>query len=245
MVDITYRTSGPNWTGKGSKLSGAEVDNNFYQLAQAIEAGVGGPGGAGIDNITQNGSQLTIHLTDGTTRGPFTLPVPAFTWRNTWQVATTYSVNDAFTDAASGSTYLVRVAHQSVEPFDPNRQVGGNLVYRKMLQGVVAPETNVTVRTNQGNFLLDITSPRRYYRIQDTAEVLVGIPDDTMLNLPVGTEIEFMQYGLFPVTMFAAPGVILFHSIDQLPSTRTQGSVLAIKKVGQNEWDVAGALKDV
>lgn len=73
---ITYRTDGDWGTGKGSNLTAAEVDENFYDHEERIAAleATGGTDGVGISNITQSGTQLTVHLTDASTLGPFTLP---------------------------------------------------------------------------------------------------------------------------------------------------------------------------
>lgn len=74
-MPVTYRTAGAWGAGKGSNLTPAEVDGNFYQLAQDILAAIAGmetPNG--IADITVSGSQMTITLDDATVLGPFTIP---------------------------------------------------------------------------------------------------------------------------------------------------------------------------
>lgn len=74
-MPVIYRTAGAWGAGKGSNLTPAEVDGNFYQLAQDILAAIAGmetPNG--IADITVSGSQMTITLDDATVLGPFTIP---------------------------------------------------------------------------------------------------------------------------------------------------------------------------
>jgi hypothetical protein len=64
---------------KGSALTADEVDANFRQLVEdiaAAAAAIGTP--AEISNITVTGSQMTIHLSNGSTFGPYTLPRSPF-----------------------------------------------------------------------------------------------------------------------------------------------------------------------
>ncbi|NEI52725.1 hypothetical protein GR217_34465 [Rhizobium leguminosarum] len=70
-----YRTSGAWGAGKGSNLTAAEVDENFYGHEQRIgdlETSPTEPNQ--IANIIQTGDTITIVMEDATTFGPFTLP---------------------------------------------------------------------------------------------------------------------------------------------------------------------------
>ena len=119
MVDITYRLSGPWGGGKGANLQPSEVDNNFWAIAQALvdlESNPAQP--VGIESITMSGTQMTIHLTDGSTMGPFLIPVLAFSWRGEWQPSTSYAELDVFTVSDTG-VFLVLLAHTSGATFDP------------------------------------------------------------------------------------------------------------------------------
>ena len=120
MVDITYRLNGPWGPGKGSNLQPSEVDNNFWAIAEAIvdlESNPAQP--VGIESITMSGTQMTIHLTDGSVMGPFTIPVLAFTWRGEWQSLTSYAELDVFSVSNTG-IFLTLLAHSSDIAFDPN-----------------------------------------------------------------------------------------------------------------------------
>jgi hypothetical protein len=70
-----YRTSGAWGAGKGSNLTPAEVDENFYGHEQRIDDLESSPTEPNqIANIIQTGDTITIVMEDATTFGPFTLP---------------------------------------------------------------------------------------------------------------------------------------------------------------------------
>lgn len=75
-----YRTAGAWGSGKGSNLTPAEVDGNFYGHETRIVTleAVGGP--VIITNITSDGTSLTVHMSDSSTFGPFAIPTasPSF-----------------------------------------------------------------------------------------------------------------------------------------------------------------------
>lgn len=124
-MDITYRLTGPWGPGKGANLQPAEVDSNFWNIAQAIvdlETNPAIP--VGIENISMSGSSMTITLTDGTVMGPFLIPVLTFVWRGAWQPFTSYAELDVFTVDSVG-IFMVTLAHTSGAEFDPAIQVGG------------------------------------------------------------------------------------------------------------------------
>lgn len=74
----TYRGDGDWGTGKGALLTAEEVDENFWgheeRLAD-LETDIAAGPGRSISSITATGSQITVHYSDGTTDGPFTLPI--------------------------------------------------------------------------------------------------------------------------------------------------------------------------
>lgn len=136
-MPIIYRTTdaGQWGTGKGGNLTPAEVDGNFYTLAQAIAAFDTGPAPAEIDNIVVAGNQMTIILDDAREFGPYTLPTAALRWRGNWSAATPYEVNDLVTVGGQG-VFLVLVAHTSDSTFDPDYLVGSDVAYQLVLAEV-------------------------------------------------------------------------------------------------------------
>lgn len=74
-MTITYRTSGAWGAGKGGPLTSAEIDGNFYDLAQQIAAVVADvPSPVEITGFSVAGTQFTVQMSDGTELGPYTLP---------------------------------------------------------------------------------------------------------------------------------------------------------------------------
>lgn len=124
----TYRTTDlSRWgAGKGANLTPTEVDLNFWDIVQQI-AELSGTTGVGIDYITQSGAELTIHLTDHTTQGPFTIPTSTWTFLGAWQPLTNYIAYDVVTN--NGSTYLVLYPHTSAATFSPTASDGSGHDY--------------------------------------------------------------------------------------------------------------------
>lgn len=128
-----YRTSGAWGSGKGSDLTAAEVDANFWDIIErltAVETATGSIGPT-IDFFSIVGDQLTVHMTDTSLRGPYTIPTASFTFRGAWQATTTYSKLDIVT--ANGSVYIVTFAHTSAATFDANANDGAGHSYYGLL----------------------------------------------------------------------------------------------------------------
>ncbi|TIL94516.1 MAG: hypothetical protein E5Y73_11395 [Mesorhizobium sp.] len=78
-MTIVYRTTGAWGIGQGYNLTALQVDGNFYDLDQRIQAIEDNPPEpVNISNITVVGTQMTIYLEDATEFGPFTLPQANF-----------------------------------------------------------------------------------------------------------------------------------------------------------------------
>jgi hypothetical protein len=138
-MSLTYRTTDmARWgAGKGSNLTATEVDRNFWDLLALVEALPDIPDLVEISNITTsaNGGRITIHLSDGSTRGPFVLPVAQLRFRGAWAAATTYTKNDLVkvtgqVDPDEDGLYYIAVTHTSAATFDPTRVVSGIVAYR-------------------------------------------------------------------------------------------------------------------
>jgi hypothetical protein len=117
---ILYVTTGAWGVGTGSPLAAADVDNNFYELDQRVEAlETGGVQPNNIANITLVGSQMTIIMEDASIFGPFTVPIAMLHWRGDWVEDEDYNELDIIFVAGQG-TYLVLRDHTS-DPyaFDP------------------------------------------------------------------------------------------------------------------------------
>jgi hypothetical protein len=132
----TYRTNDPaRWgTGQGFNLSPAQVDINFWDLIQRMIAQEARPDpSAGISYFSISGTMMYVHMTDGTTLGPYELPVATFLDRGVWAPATVYAKMNTF--SINGGLYVVVFDHTSAATFDPGANDGlGNDYYQLMIQ---------------------------------------------------------------------------------------------------------------
>lgn len=132
----TYRTiDGARWgSGKGSDLTAAEVDINFWDIIQRLLTIEALPSAAaGIDHFTTSGTQFYVVMTDATTLGPYDLPQTDFRDRGTWTASTAYLVNDTFT--VNGGLYRVLYAHTSGLTFSAGANDGlGHDYYKLWIQ---------------------------------------------------------------------------------------------------------------
>lgn len=135
-MSVIFRTTDLlQWgAGKGSNLTAEEIDGNFWELLSRLTDIENDPAsGTGIDYFVVAGDQLTVHLTDHSIIGPYTLPTAQFTNRGAWAAGITYSAWDILTNA--GSLYLCTYPHTAAATFDPNANDGvGNDYYSLLLE---------------------------------------------------------------------------------------------------------------
>jgi len=129
---IIFRDDIGPYTGKGSKLTKGELDNNFYELLTNVITLQDG-GEFGCLSVDATSGSITFNWTDGTSNGPFQLPVATFRHRGTWMNDTTYLRLDTVAVVGVG-TFLVQEDHttpSAPEVFDPAADNGtsGDLLY--------------------------------------------------------------------------------------------------------------------
>lgn len=123
----TYRTAGAWGAGKGSNLTPAEVDENFYELRTDLDDVIANPPTANsIETITASGFTWTVTLTDGTELDPLPVPVVYTVWRGDWTPLTLYSAADLFRVEDQG-IFAVLQDHTSAATFDPDAAAGSPL----------------------------------------------------------------------------------------------------------------------
>jgi hypothetical protein len=117
-MTITFYNNGAWGAGKGSALSAAEVDNNFWDLLNrtiALNTNAAAP--VNIASIQQVGTSFKVVMTDSTEYGPFDLPIAAFNWRGEWLPLTDYDPLDLVYVEEKG-LFLVIAAHTTGTAFD-------------------------------------------------------------------------------------------------------------------------------
>ena len=135
---IIYRTTGSWGTGKGANLTPAEVDQNFFELIQAVQT-LAGIGPKEIVAVEIDGTALTLRMSDDSTIGPVNLPLAYPTWRGQFIGETAYKRGDlvrAFDTTVSPallSWYAVNIDHTSDVAFNPLATINSKFVYTRII----------------------------------------------------------------------------------------------------------------
>lgn len=238
-MTTTFRTAGAWGAGKGSNLTPAEVDTNFYDKETRITALEAAGVGVGIDSISVSGNQMTITLTDSSVQGPFTLPSATFTAKGAWQPSTLYDAFDIVT--YNGSTYLVNFGHTSDTTFDAAASVTGTGDLYTLIWQYPATMGQEVSGATYTPVLLDANT---YIRLTNAAGCAVSI--DPAVEFADWTELTFRDAstdtGASCTFDISTPGSI--NGVDgHLNISAGQGSVVTLKKVGSTDaWDIMGRL---
>lgn len=237
LSNIKYVTTGTWGAGIARPLTAAEADTNIHSLAQGIaDAIASGVEGVGIANITVTGSQLVFHMTDGTSKGPYALPVAQAHYRGFWAPATSYSAMDIVQVLGFG-TYMVAYAHLSGATFSPAASGADGAYYVQ-----IGPETSLVAETNvitAATLVLSEVHASQYLRFISTSGTEVNVPSGTF---PVNAEIHFRQVSIGAVTLVPAAGVTINVPAGFGPGSDAQGATFTLKCVAADEWDLFGAL---
>jgi hypothetical protein len=125
------------WTGNtsGASLSAAQFDENTYTFAKGIEDlnAALSTSVVSLSSISQPlPNELTFHLSDGSSLGPFTIPASAFHSTGAWAPSTPHAVNDTF--YINGAVYLVIFPDPGQSTFDASANDGlGHNYFEEMV----------------------------------------------------------------------------------------------------------------
>lgn len=235
---LTYRGDGAWGIGKGSNLTAPEFDGNTYTHFLAIQDLIDNPPEAvSIDDFLIVGSQLTITLTDATTRGPFTLPVARHRYRGAWAPATAYLDTDLVSVASLGF-YFVLQDHTSAATFDEEASNSGGDFYRLFIPNIApAPWLPVLGAT----YVPVLADANRMLRCAVGCTVILSssIFQD-------GTEIHVMQDSASPVIFETDSGAVVKPPTGDDTRTAREGAVATAKWNATNSiWHILGDLAEV
>lgn len=236
---VVFRTAGAWGAGKGSNLTPAEVDENFYTLSQEI-ADIVIPNGVGVAEISVTGNKMTVHLTDGSTSGPFVLPVAAFHYQGDWEAGHSYVYLDLFAVADSG-LYLVLEDYEAPTEFDPGAL--GETDGLPVLQLVFGLESQsiVTIEAFTADHTLAAANMGHYLRFSKASEVFLTIALNATAAIPVGSVVTINQAGNGTVTIDPVSGVVV--NTPETLGSRKKASTLSLVKVDTDAWDLSGDLE--
>lgn len=255
-MTLRYRTAGAWGAGIGANLSPAQVDENFYTLKTLID-GFTAPVGVGIASIDVVGTQMTIHLTDSSTQGPFALPFATFVMTGDWTADTDYVPMDLFVIAGGSQPglYLVALAYHSDTDFDPAvTDTDGNPLLTFVLPyapggGAAGPLT--VVNDTSLSWDLARADNGKYIRLNgDVPDAstedngfAVNIPTvDTDHPFDVGFYTTFRQSGTIQIAFDWGTSTTVNWPASLGPYSREQGSTVTIVYVGEDTWDISGDL---
>jgi hypothetical protein len=139
MVVRYVTTDAGRWgTGLGRPLTAAEFDENIYTVKGIAETAAAQTP-VSIEDFAVSGANFYVNLTDGSTAGPYVLPVSTITPRGEWAADTSYAVNDTIYVSGNASAYIVRYAHVSGVSFNEGATNGdGQLLYGKIVEAPTA-----------------------------------------------------------------------------------------------------------
>lgn len=141
---VAFRTTdNAKWgDGKEARLTKVEIDTSLWNLLVRIIAIEDAPVvPTEISSVTLNGSQLTFHMSNGATFGPFTIPIAVMRFRGDWAPATVYYQVELFRVVDQGLFMVVR-NHTSLSSFDPNEVNSFGALYSLILPASAASPTD-------------------------------------------------------------------------------------------------------
>lgn len=224
---------------QGVDLTADQVDGNFRFLEELIDELVANPPAAtSITNITVSGATFTIWLSNGTSFGPFTMPMAAFHWREDGFLPDTmYFVGDFL--PVGSSIYLVLQNHVTGDEFDSGAENSDEPIYQLLWSPA---STTYSVVTAQSASVMTISADDggKYFRCTNPAGCEVHVPDSG--EFTVDTEVHFYQATDQPVVFVASAGATINPYEGHLKKTGGRGRVVTLKNVGLYTWDIFGGL---
>ena len=229
-MTIVYRSS------KGSNLTAAEVDGNFSDLnGRVVSLETNPPVAVGISNIAVSGSQVVFYLSNGTSFGPYRLPIATFVPRGNWTAATVYYAMDLVTVPADG-VYLVLSDHTSAGSFDAAASNSEGAIYSLIFSSI----NPVPIATISGTaYTPGPAEANKYFRCTNPAGCLITLQSDFQTN----DELHFRQASSGAVSFQVGDTGGQINSVAGYDdSTSAQGSVVTLKYLGDGTWDIFGLL---
>jgi hypothetical protein len=220
-------------------LSANQFDTNNWNIFNSFEQLFASSLGKQIDYISESNGSLFVQYTDHSIDGPFPLPTAHFTWRGTWQAGVTYNVNDLL--YYRGSIYIAVVTFTAGSSFSTTDGTGHTwLTLMLTLPAILSQNITGT------SYTPTLDDANTYMRATNTAGCTFTINTQANVGWAVGiTELHFRDVSSVStggVTITAGSGVTINGVSGRVNRTAFPGSVLFLKNVGADAWDLGGML---
>lgn len=223
---------------KGSQLTTAELDGNFTYLDGRITTLEAAGAGVGIESITVGGSVMRITMTDAT-EYTFILPIARVNPTGKWTPDTVYVENDVA--IAEGRQWICTFGHTSGTLFDSGESAGTGSDYWALFGEPTFTWTDNLSDATYAPVLADAGSYKRFSVASD-----ITVPANDSVNFDIDTEIHFREGAGGALTFSGeATGVVINTPSGMEAVTNGEGSVVTLKKVDTDEWDLFGHLVPV
>lgn len=241
---LTYRTTDVlRWgSGNGGSLSWAQQDENQANLETRVWTLENDPPTAiGISNITQSGNTITVWLSNGSSFGPFSLPLPNLYFREDgWLPGAGYFAGNLFVFERTGF-YLVLQDHTSGDEFDPNATTTDGQLYRLLFDPFSGSVPKAIPESTDLTFIPELTDANKYLVWTNTDQLAVIIPAEDDVAFALGAELHFRQAAAGSIIIEGDTGVTINPSRPGFDTaTPWQGANCTVKKVAEDEWDFIG-----
>lgn len=120
-------------------------------------------------------------------------------------------------------------------PLTPSNIGAASLVGGKVDPG----EASSAIGSYSASFTLSLSDAGKLIKLTNSSAITITIPEDSDVDFPVGTEIEFLQTD-GGVTF---GGSVTILSLDSTTSIAGVNGVACLKKLASDQWLLAGALK--
>lgn len=106
---------------------------------------------------------------------------------------------------------------------------------------VTASEASAYINEQSDSYTLVLADAGKFVKMTKATASNLTVPLNSSVAFPIGTEIEFVQYGAGQVTLVPTGGVTIRNSISGTKTTK-QYSLASIKKLATDEWISGGDL---
>lgn len=127
------------------------------------------------------------------------------------------------------------------KPVSTATQTAINAVSNTMTNNLATKADKMVMTTVIGTTAYTLTMSDMYTRIEfnQSTPITITIPNDSTENLPIGSNVEFLQAGTGKLTVTNANGVNIYGPDNQFKS-RVQWSSIFAEKRGNNSWLITG-----